>query len=106
MSMSRKGGRGTPKSRGRIPLPPRLDASAAQDLLDTLRVAGESGRVTLDGAAVEAVSTTCVQILLAAANVSGDDGEFRLAAPSPALTAAFADLGLQPHLDEWMARDG
>ncbi|MDB5406210.1 MAG: hypothetical protein JWL84_1122 [Rhodospirillales bacterium] len=105
MSVSRKGAR-TRAVPNPIALPVRLDAGAAQDLLDSLRVAGEGGRVTLDGGAVEAISTTCVQILLAAAQVSGDDGDFRLTAPSPTLAAAFADLGLQQHLEEWMARDG
>jgi chemotaxis protein CheX len=93
-------------NRDPLVLPARLDAGAAQDLLDTLRVAGEGSPVTLDGAAVEFVSTTCIQILLAAARLSDDDGDFRLASPSPALAAAFADLGLQQHLDGWMTRDG
>jgi hypothetical protein len=51
MSVSRKAAR-APVKPDSIALPGRLDAGAAQDLLDTLRVAGEGGRVMLDGAAV------------------------------------------------------
>jgi anti-anti-sigma regulatory factor len=105
MSVSRKAAR-APVKPDSIALPGRLDAGAAQDLLDTLRVAGEGGRVVIDGAAVEYASTTCIQILLAASRLSGADGDFQVAAPSPALAAAFADLGLQQHLDEWMSRNG
>lgn len=90
-----------------IRLPAALDALAAPELLDRLRQAGGGGaRVTLDASAVETAATPCLQILLAAARSPAEEGVFRLSDPSPILAAAFGELGLKQHLDDWMARDG
>lgn len=98
--------RGAEPGTDAIRLPAALDALAAPALLDRLRQATGSGRVTLDGSAVEVAATGCIQILLAASRVPDAEGGFRLTDPSPSLAAAFGDLGLKQHLDEWMARDG
>jgi anti-anti-sigma regulatory factor len=88
---------------GILELPTVLDALAADELVGMLR--GAEGAVTLDGAAVERLSTIAVQVLLAASR----EGEpaaprFRLLNPSPALVAGFAELGLAEHLESWTSR--
>lgn len=86
-----------------IPLPPVLDLLVAPQLKALLEalVAGV-GDVRLDGAAVEAVSTSCVQVLLAASQSLRVHGrELALAEPSPQLRSAFDDLGLAAELERW-----
>jgi len=77
-------------------LPPVLDLAGAELLHQQLRAAcaHESG-VALNGAGVERVSTASLQVLAAAARSMHHRGlPFTLSAPSPALSAALADLGL------------
>jgi anti-anti-sigma regulatory factor len=81
-------------------LPPVLDLACAEDLHQKLQEAcAQDGPVTLNGAAVERVSTACLQLLVAAAISARARGlAFALHAPSPVLRAAVEDLGLAPFL--------
>lgn len=94
--------RGSPEA---VALPPVLDLLVAprlKTLLEALLAGG--GAVCLDGATVEAASTPCIQVLLAASRSLRAEGrELALAAPSPPLRSAFADLGLAAELERWEA---
>ena len=58
--------------------------------------------VRLEAAAVDKVSTPCVQLLLAAADyITRREARFVLAKPSEALVEAFSDLGLFATLMTW-----
>lgn len=87
----------------RLTLPPLFDGVAATDLhAALLRLIAGSGRVIIDGAAVERASTHGVQVLLAAAKTLAAQGSvLALLQPSPALCAAFADLGLGDAMTNW-----
>jgi anti-anti-sigma regulatory factor len=83
-----------------------LDNRTASDLLAGLRkAAAGGGHVALDASQVETVSTSCLQILLAAARSPAEAGSYRLAAASPALVEIAAEVGLESHISEWLARD-
>lgn len=76
-------------------LAPSLDLAAADELRRTLRLQLSEGDVLLDGAAVENVSTPCLQVLAAAVvSAAEQNQQFRLRAPSAVLRAAINDLGL------------
>jgi two-component system, chemotaxis family, chemotaxis protein CheY len=78
----------------RLKLPSVLDLGAAEDFLGTVRDRLESGvRLRLDASAVEMVTLSCVQIILAAQQSHGD-GAITVERPSEAFVSAFADLGL------------
>jgi anti-anti-sigma regulatory factor len=81
-------------------LPPVLDLAGAELLHQQLRAAcAQDSGIALNGAEVERVSTACLQVMAAAARSMRDRGlPFTLDAPSPALSAALADLGLSPLL--------
>ena len=84
-------------------LPSLLDAAAAQSLKDLFcdLVASRRG-VVLDGEKVERISTSAVQILLAAAKAfAAEDRSFAMTRPSQALRAGFSDLGLSKFIDQW-----
>jgi anti-anti-sigma regulatory factor len=78
-------------------LPSSLDLPAAGPLCRQLQEQVLSGGpVLLDGAAVDRVSTPCLQVLVAARRSTESRGlRFELRDPSAALTNALADLGLQ-----------
>jgi anti-anti-sigma regulatory factor len=77
-----------------------LDLGAAEGLHQRLLDAcAHDAPVTLNGSAVERISTACAQVLAAGAISARARGlTFTLEAPSPALAAALADLGLAPVL--------
>jgi anti-anti-sigma regulatory factor len=61
------------------------------------------GAVLVDASAVDRVSTSCIQVLLAAArSADGAGTPFKIANASAALRAALADLGLQAEFENWM----
>jgi chemotaxis protein CheX len=79
-------------------LPEALDLPAAAPLRDEL-LRRRGAPLTLDGSAVERFGGLCLQVLLAAQAAWRDDGqEFRLAAPSEALTDGLRALGALPGL--------
>jgi anti-anti-sigma regulatory factor len=77
-----------------------LDVLAAAPLCEELRTRLSSDELLeLDGSAVERVSTACLQIILTASITARSQGAaLRLTAPSPALSQAIADLGLDHSL--------
>jgi anti-anti-sigma regulatory factor len=78
-----------------LALPALLDLTAAEPLCRSLREALGIGPLLLDGAAVERISTPCLQVLASAAATAAVQGlPFRLRAASPVLSAAIAGLGL------------
>jgi anti-anti-sigma regulatory factor len=83
-----------------VNLPSLLDLAAADPLCRALRerlLAAVPIHVT--GSRVERVSTSCIQVLLAAAaDARAHRLAFRLRDPSPALADALADLGVTPEL--------
>lgn len=94
------------KSRGAtssLNLVPVMDMMVAEPLRQTLVQAVSRGRhVVVDGSDVERIGTPCIQVLLAAANAFGEVGlNWQVTEPSPALSAAFADLGLAAELESW-----
>jgi chemotaxis protein CheX len=85
-----------------IALPPVLDQRVLEVLSPALERALAQGGVALDSSAVERVTTPGLQVLIAAGNAAAKAAKpFTLAAPSPALTAAIATLGLEPHFARW-----
>ncbi len=80
-----------------IILPSFLDLGYAGTLKSALQEAiQQNGCLTINGAAVESVTSPCIQVLLAAdKSLSVFGGNLRLVDASPALESAFADLGLE-----------
>lgn len=89
-----------PNSPSEICLPSSLGLVDSGPLLTALRdslIARNAVRV--DGAAVERISTPCIQLLVAAAlNARSEGLVFELASPSSALNEALADLGVAQFL--------
>lgn len=84
-------------------LPPSLDLSVAEPLRHSLSGLLHENALDLDGAAVERVSTPCLQVIVAAiarARVIGVKPMLRNA--SPALSGAISELGLSPLFAEVM----
>jgi chemotaxis protein CheX len=81
-------------------LPPSLDLLAAGPLCRQLQERLLSGApMMLDGGAVDRVSTPCLQLLVASRRSAEARGlRFELREPSPVLSEALADLGLQQFL--------
>ncbi len=78
-----------------LPLPARMDSAVAAGLADILR-AHLGQPVILDGREVVHLGGLCLQVLLSFARSCRDTGTpVQVRAPSPALTAALADYGLQ-----------
>lgn len=80
-----------------------LDIAAAPPLRDALIGAMSSDApFKVDAAAVERISTPCVQVILAAAKaMEQSNREFTLFGPSDAFVTAFDDLGLFPVISTW-----
>ncbi len=80
-----------------------LDMQTAETLAGLLReAAGLSRPVVIDASAVERVSTSAIQLLLAMDRaMSGAGGELTLENPSGAFMAAFADCGIRPADMNW-----
>jgi anti-anti-sigma regulatory factor len=95
--------RATPEAPRVTMLPATLDMRSAQELKDRLTTALASDPVLrLDGSQTTHVATPGVQLLLAASqSAKSDGGRIILTESSPALEAAFQDLGLDGELAEW-----
>lgn len=91
-------------SQSPVPDPVRLPADLGLGAAEPLRAAlvaaiDGGGALVLDGAAVERVSTACLQVLVAAARAAAAAGlAFRITDPTPVLSGAVADLALQDAL--------
>lgn len=88
---------------GAIALPPALDLSGAGELKSMLLADIATGEPSiLDGSHVQRVATPGVQILLAYANTTAQQGQRpKILNPSEALKAAFDELGLGHQLSQW-----
>ncbi|MGB0682182.1 MAG: STAS domain-containing protein [Magnetovibrionaceae bacterium] len=86
-----------------IRCPGVLDIDSAADLRSAfLDALGKEGRVLVDMSAVERVSTSCIQVLIAAEEaISAASREAALKAPQEAVVQAFDDLGLFASLLKW-----
>jgi anti-anti-sigma regulatory factor len=80
-----------------------LDMNSAEALAELLREAVSVGQpVIIDAASVERVSTSAIQLLLAADQALASAGcECALSNPSNFFLAAFADCGIQPGDMSW-----
>lgn len=87
----------------RLTLPGTLDQRTAAPLREAFLSAVGAGRaVVVDAAAVDRLSTACIQVLIAAGRAVQAAGQtFTVAAPSEALVSAFDDLGLFPVMMTW-----
>lgn len=85
-----------------IELPSFLDLGYAGALKSALQDAvQQDGQLMVNGAAVESVTSPCIQVLLAADKTLSAFGKsLHLIDASPALENAFADLGLD-HIQAW-----
>jgi anti-anti-sigma regulatory factor len=84
-------------------LPAILDITKAQELRGHMVDRLNGGAVLVDASAVDRVSMSCIQVLLAAArSADGAGTSFRIANASAALRATLADLGLQAEFKNWM----
>lgn len=80
----------------RLDLGTSLDLQTAGELTDLLREAvGQPGPLMIDVSAIERISTSGIQALLAACRaMTAVGGETKLIDPSSPFFAAFADCGL------------
>ena len=90
-----------------LKLPAELDMLCAEQLKTKLCDAlVDSSAIRLDAADVTRVSSSCVQVLLAAArSAESDGGRLDLLNAPSVLTEAFQDLGLQNEIQDWSAAD-
>lgn len=81
-------------------LPSVVDLAAAEQLHHSLQEScAHDIALVINGAAVQRVSTACVQVLVAAARASrARNVGFSLDLPSPSLLTAISDLGLASYL--------
>ena len=88
-----------------LQLPASLDLGNAQDWKERLIAALTLNPVLkVDGSETSHVTTPGIQLLLAAGeSAKSKGGKLELMNPSPALEAAFDDLGLTNTLREWGA---
>lgn len=84
-------------------LPQMLDLVQATHLRDDMvRLVG-ADELELDAAAVERMSTPCVQVLLAAGRAAqASKKTFKIINASEIFRTAIADLGLQSEFGKWM----
>jgi len=84
-------------------LPDDLDLPMASALVDSLRHAfAVADSVIVEAAAVDRVSTACIQALIAATRLAQQSQQrFSIIDPSETLTTACQDLGLDPWLKQW-----
>jgi anti-anti-sigma regulatory factor len=80
----------------------------AETLADLLReAAGLSRSVVIDASAVERISTSAIQLLLAMDQaMAGSDEDLTLENPSAAFMAAFADCGIRQADMNWKLMSG
>ena len=100
---SDNGARSASSSRNAHPLPQTLDLTQAERLRGDLTGLLGSGAVLLDAAAVERMSTPCLQVLLAAGLAAeAASHPIQIVNASDAFRTAVADLGLQSYFTKWM----
>lgn len=91
------------QDRPSIPLPAVLDVHAVEALVSSVAEAIAERGARLDGSSVERVTTPALQALIVAgAAADAANRPFSINAPSSALTAALATLGLEPHFARWI----
>ena len=84
-------------------LPSSLDLGLARQLWERLREAASSGAFCVDAADVQRLSTSCTQVLFAAAVAAENSGKpLRILNASQAFLSAIADLGLDDHFKKWI----
>jgi anti-anti-sigma regulatory factor len=84
-------------------LPQTLDLTQARPLRDNMIALLQGGGIVLDAAAVERMSTPCVQVLLAAGHAAdASNSRFQIVNASDCFRAAIDDLGLQSQFTNWM----
>jgi len=85
-----------------IELPSFLDLGYAGELKQALQEAMQrTGQLTINGAAVESITSPCIQVLLSTEkSLSAFGKSLHLIDASPALESAFTDLGLN-HMQGW-----
>jgi len=99
------------RDRSRAGPPLRLILAADESDAPALRrrlaeAIDEGGHLAIDAAAVVALTTGSIQVLLAAATAAAARNlEFRLAAGGPAIVDAFGELGLADSLADWRGAD-
>jgi anti-anti-sigma regulatory factor len=77
-----------------VALPAVVDLDALEDVRDSL-LAAASGRMVVNGDAVERISTNALLLLASAAETARrNESSFEIAAASPAMLAAIDRLGL------------
>ena len=89
-------------------LPTALTIETVESVLGNLKTAPlTSGRLIVDAAGVEIITTPGVQIVLALAqSLMQAGGKLTISQPSAAFTQAFATLGLGNKLTEWSSNHG
>jgi len=96
--------RASSSSRDIHPLPQTLDLTQAAALRGDLTGLLATGALLLDAAAVERMSTPCLQVLMAAGLAAeAASHPIQIVNASDAFRTAVADLGLQSHFTRWMA---
>jgi len=90
----------------RLKLPAVLDLLAAEGLREAIReTAVLGGRLEIDAAQVERMSTPCIQVLVAGGRALNAAGVVPLIdQPSDAFMNGFYDLGLALELADWTIR--
>jgi len=80
-----------------------MDLRAAEPLLHSMQEAmGQGGKLVVDAAAVDRLSTPCVQVLITALqHMEQNTMPFVIKSPSEAFVSAFDDLGLFSYLMKW-----
>ncbi|HEY0330882.1 MAG TPA: STAS domain-containing protein [Rhodopseudomonas sp.] len=85
-------------------LPAVMGLTQAVALRDSLAVQLNRPAVILNAAAIERMSTPCVQLLLSAGRQADSAGRsFQIVEASAVFRTAVADLGLQSEFAKWMA---
>lgn len=86
-----------------VALPAVVDLDALDSVRDRLLDVVDSGPVTVDGSAVERLSTNALMMLVSAAETARRNSfSFAIERPSPQLKAAIDRLGLRPSFAEIM----
>lgn len=91
----------------KVELPQDLDMLYAEQLKTQLLEALDGDEpIVLQGSAVGRVSSSCIQVIFAAAQSAKEQGRtLELQASSDVLAEAFIDLGLEPEFQEWSNGD-
>lgn len=91
-----------------VRLPAYADTKSAQQLWSALQETDTDGQIVIDGGCVERMTSSAVQIVVAAAKSFGADrdgrgGRLSVQQASDAMSNAFRSLGLAGLLGSWSA---